>query len=282
MAIRTIKLVIEYDGGAFSGFQRQTQAPLPTVQGALEEALSPLVGENIRIYGAGRTDAGVHALGQVVHFRTRGVMPVEILQRALNSVMAPSLAALQVTDERSDFHARHSALARRYRYVVLNRLAASAILHGRVLHDTRPLDLEAMREACRHLVGTRDFSAFRSGGAAGDNPVRMLSCLAVRRPGQPGGAIVPEGMDFGPRPDQGLDGECLWPASPDELVLMDFEADSFLRAMVRMMVGTLLRVGRGEMQAQEVEAVLASKDSAQGGPSAPAHGLYLVEVHYPK
>jgi len=294
MAARhTIKLTIEYNGESFHGFQRQGRALLPTVQGSLEQILSRLTGAPIRVAGAGRTDAGVHALAQVVHFRCADCrMGLGELQQALNANLAPSLVVVRAEEVPYSFHARHSALSRRYRYVIHNRRFPSPTLLGRCLHEPRPLNLESMRSAARHLLGTRDFSAFRTGGTTGTSSIRHLGEIVIRHADEKGPVLVPDGFPLvratgrdliHPTEPNRVDcpGETIWPAEARDLILMDFEADSFLRGMVRMMVGTLLRVGRNQLAAEDVASILASLDSRLGGPSAPPHGLYLVQVHYP-
>jgi tRNA pseudouridine38-40 synthase len=242
------RLTLEYDGGPFVGWQRQTSGP--SVQAALEAALAKFTGEAPEATAAGRTDAGVHALGQVVHVDlARDWQPQKICD-ALNYHLRPdpvsAIAAAQVPDT---FHARLSAIRRSYLYRILNRRAPPALEAGRVWHVERTLDVEAMHDAAQALVGHHDFTSFRASICQARSPVKTLDRLAVRRVG-------------------------------DE-IHVDASARSFLHHQVRNLVGTIAQVGLGKWSRRDVERALAARDRRAAGPTAPAEGLYLVDVGYP-
>lgn len=245
-AERNVVLIIEYDGTDFSGWQRQSRRP--SVAAEIERAIRTVTRERVDLIGAGRTDAGVHALGQVANFHTDSRIAVERFPGALNAHLPRSIRILSAWDGAPDFHARYSATGRTYRYAVLNRAAPSAILRAHTHHVPAPLDLHAMQKAAIPLLGTHAFTAFRGVGSGERTTVCALRRADVARGG--------------------------------EMVLFTFEADRFLRHMVRLIVGTLLRVGQGKLQPEEVAKILAGEDNQKGGPRAPARGLFLVCVAY--
>ena len=240
------KLTIEYDGAPFVGWQRQANGL--SVQEALEVAAERLCGAPTRVGGAGRTDAGVHATGQVAHVDFARDWPADTVRDGLNAHLRPHpvavVSAAAVADE---FDARFSATARHYCYAILSRRAPAA-LDRAVWHVPRPLSDEAMGEAAQRLVGRHDFTTFRAAQCQAKSPVRTLSELSVRREG--------------------------------ERVLVEASARSFLHNQVRSMVGTLVEVGLGRWTADEVSAALNAKDRARCGPVAPASGLCLTSVDY--
>lgn len=242
-----IAMGVEYDGAPFSGWQRQDHAP--TVQAQLERALSRVADRPVAVVCAGRTDAGVHACGQVVHFDTDAQRATRAWVLGAN-VQLPAAISVRWAQEVDDaFHARFSATARRYRYVILNRWARSAMRHARVAWEHRPLAADRMADAGRLLLGEHDFSAFRAAGCQARTAVREVRELAVRRQG--------------------------------ELVVMEIEANAFLQHMVRNIAGTLMRVGRGEADVDWVAQVLAAGDRRLAGVTAPPDGLYFLGVRYP-
>lgn len=245
-----LRLTLEYDGTDFAGFQLQPNGR--SVQGVLEAALCEVTRETRRVYPAGRTDAGVHARGQVVHVDSETRLAPADLQRALNAVLPRDVAVLALAEAAPDFDARRDALAKTYAYRILNRVEPSPLRARFTLHLRSRLDVAAMAEGAKALLGTHDFSAFR---------------------GAPGG--VPE--DDQPR--RSLDRLELEAAS-DEVALFA-EGRSFLRHMVRNIAGTLIEVGQGRRPAADVAAVLASRERARAGPTAPAHALCLESVRYP-
>jgi len=242
---RSIKAVVEYDGTGYAGFQQQPN--VPTVQGELQRALGEVTQRQTKIVGAGRTDAGVHAAGQVIHFLTGWKRSLEELHRALNAVLAPDVAIKEMTVAPADFHARFSAVSREYRYTILNQQIRSPLEARFAYHHRRQLDTELMGKALEHLVGTHDFAAFGQ-PTQGDKTVRdMVSAVCERR---------------------------------GKHIFVDLTANAFLRHMVRTIVGTLLLVGRGMLSTGDVKAILEARDRSQAGPPAPAHGLCLVRVNY--
>jgi tRNA pseudouridine38-40 synthase len=245
--MRTLKLVLEYDGSNYCGWQVQEDEP--TIQGVLEQALAKIVGERVRVHGAGRTDAKVHALGQVVSVRLASGLPPEVLQRALNSLLPRDVVVHQAEDAPEDFHARYSALGKTYVYRILNRPVRSPLRLRYVWHVPRPLDVEAMTEAAASLLGSHDFSSFRASGSEVRTSERTIMALTLDREG-------------------------------DEIVLHS-TANGFLRHMVRTIVGTLVEVGHGQRTPPEVKRILAARDRHLAGMTAPPQGLYLVQVLYP-
>lgn len=241
------RLTLEYDGGPFVGWQRQTSGP--SVQAALEAALAKFAGEAPEVVAAGRTDAGVHALGQVVHFDLARVWDPRRICDALNYHLRPDpVVALAAAETQDDFHARLSAVKRSYLYRILNRRAPPALDAGRVWPVEKALDAEAMHDAAQLLVGHHDFTSFRASICQARSPVKTLDLLAVRRAG--------------------------------EEIHVDAVARSFLHHQVRNIVGTLVQVGLGRWTRHDVAAALAARDRRAAGPTAPPDGLYLVAVAY--
>ncbi len=241
------KLTVEYDGRGFVGWQRQDNGL--SVQQAIEEAVLAFCGEAARLHGAGRTDAGVHALGQVAHVDLEREAKPGALRDAVNFHLKPhAVAVLRAERVGADFHAQLSAKERAYLYRILNRRAPPTLERGRVWHVGTPLDHEAMGRAARVLVGRHDFTTFRASNCQAKSPVKALAALDVARDG-------------------------------DE-VRITARAPSFLHHQVRNMVGTLERVGEGKWTEADVAAALEARERAKGGPPAPAEGLYLVGVTY--
>jgi tRNA pseudouridine38-40 synthase len=245
--MRTLKLVLEYDGSNYCGWQAQSDAP--TIQGVLEQALAKILGERVRVSGAGRTDAQVHALGQVASFRTASHLPAEALQRALNSLLPRDVAIREAHDAPADFHARFSALGKVYAYRILNRPVRSPLRLRYVWYVPQPVDLPTMAAAATCLQGTHDFASFQAAGSGVKTTARTLTELTVTR--------------------------------DDEEVVVRVTANGFLRHMVRNIVGTLVEVGRGARPPTDVKRILEACDRRLAGVTAPPQGLYLVEVLYP-
>ena len=242
----TFKLVLEYDGTQYAGWQRQLNAP--TIQAAVEEALAAIAQTRLTIIGAGRTDAGVHAFGQVASFRTdRGLSQREWL-RALNAHLPADISALSVKAVPDHFHARYSANGKLYEYHLMNRSERAPLLRERAWMLYKPLDFAAMTEAAAYLTGSHDFSSFETAPTDNENPQCRLQQADLRRQG--------------------------------DLIIFSFYADRFLKQMVRSMVGTLVEVGQGKRTAADMRTVLAARARAAAGRTAPAHGLYLVRVDY--
>ena len=243
------RLVLEYDGGPYCGFQ--SQAGQPSVQAAVERALLAFSGETVRVSAAGRTDAGVHATGQVVHVDLAKDWPAAVVMNAVNAHLAGApiaVLAAEVADE--DFHARFSARGRRYLYRILNRPGPPALEAGHVWHVRTPLDVDAMDAAARLLEGRHDFTTFRDAACQAKSPVKTLDEARVTR-------------------------------DADE-VRLGFVARSFLHRQVRSMAGSLVQVGLGRWSVDNLGAALNAKDRAACGPVAPATGLCLTGVDYPE
>jgi tRNA pseudouridine38-40 synthase len=241
------KLTIEYDGAPFVGWQRQDNGP--SIQAAIERAVLAMSGERVSVQGAGRTDAGVHALGQVAHFDLASEKPAETVRSALNFHLKPDpIAVVEAEIVPANFNARFSATGRRYRYLILNRRAPPAIDRGRVWHVPVPLDTVAMADAASVLQGHHDFNSFRSTSCQSPTSIKTLDLFDVTRLG-------------------------------DE-IRIDVGSRSFLHNQVRILVGTLALVGRGQWTRHDVEDALAARDRTRAGPTAPPHGLCLMEVRY--
>jgi tRNA pseudouridine38-40 synthase len=245
--MRNIKLLIEYDGTNYRGWQVQPDGP--TIQGMLEEKLSRLTSERIHVIGSGRTDSGVHALGQVAHFRTQSQMDTRTIQRALNSLLPPDIVIREVEEVDEGFHARKQSKSKVYEYRILNRNLRSVFHRGYVWHIPQKLNLAEMKKATQSLIGEHDFSAFRTVGS----PTRTTVRRVIR-------------------------GE--WKRGRDDLIRFEIEANGFLKQMVRSIIGTLVEIGKGRMKATDFRKILNSKDRKEAGPTAPAQGLFLKEVKY--
>lgn len=240
------RLDLTYDGTGYSGFQIQYNAP--TVQGVLEEALERLYRQRIRITGAGRTDAGVHARGQVVNYQGPPRVPPDRLPAALNSLLPGDVVVTAAGEVPADFHARYSASGKLYSYTLDRAAYPQVLLRLYSWHCPGPLDVEAMREAARILQGTHDFKAFRAEGSSVLNTVRTLRRLEL--------------------------------VKEDYILRLLFEADGFLYRMVRLITGSLVRVGQGRLQPSDIAGALAGVNPRAAGPTAPARGLCLEKVYY--
>jgi len=242
-----IAAIVEYDGSNFSGWQWQDCAP--SVQEAVEKALSQVADVPIRVTTAGRTDAGVHASAQVIHFDTEVQRSDYAWLRGANSNLPDSVALLWVSEVIPEFHARFAATGREYHYVILNRSVRPTYLTKRVTHEYRPLDAERMQAAAPLLVGTHDFSSFRAMQCQAKSPVRTLRELTVTQHG--------------------------------EFIVIKAAANAFLHHMVRNLAGVLMDIGAGEQEPEWARAVLDARDRTVGGITAPPDGLYLTAVDYP-
>ncbi len=242
----TFKLIVEYDGSGYHGWQRQPDRP--TIQAALEAAILRLTAVETTVVGAGRTDAGVHALGQVAHFASDADFTPAVWTRGLNALLPTDIAVQKAARVRETFHARHGATGKIYRYAIYNHPVRAPLSRRYAWHVFQPLDLGAMRKAARALAGRRDFRSFCAADHEGDNfTVDLKSVVVTKNDAQ------------------------LW---------LTFRADRFLKYMVRNLVGFLVEVGRGRRAPDEVAAVLAAQDRRRAGPTAPPHGLTLVRVFY--
>ncbi len=241
-----IALGVEYDGSSYNGWQ--SQPDVPNVQDALQSALSGISGENIAVLAAGRTDTGVHALEQVVHFDTSIDRPLSAWVRGTNALLPKDIAVLWAHPVPEEFHARFSAQARSYQYVLVNRPSRSAVHHGKVGWFHAPLDVDKMREAAQYLLGKHDFNAFRAAECQAKTPVKTLARLDIRQSG--------------------------------DTILFDLTADAFLHHMVRNVVGCLVYVGKGKYPPTWLKEVLESRNRTLAAPTFAPDGLYLKHIHY--
>lgn len=244
--MRRLKLLLEYTGTRYHGWQVQPHAV--TVQGTLEACLARLTNGPVRLHAAGRTDAGVHALGQVAHFDTASVLALPALLRGANSLLPDDIVVRAVTEAPLTFHARYSARRKLYAYTVHHHPIPSALWAPYVWYVPQPLDLTAMRTAARVLVGQHDFSAFRAASCTARTSIRHLYAVRLVRRA--------------------------------ERLVFFLRADGFLQHMARNIVGTLIAIGRGRLAAHAMPAILAGRRRQDAGPTAPAHGLMLVRVQY--
>jgi len=242
----TVKLILEYDGTAYAGWQRQPGQP--TIQEALETAIKQLTQLDVSVLGAGRTDAGVHALGQVVSFRIEKNWSPDEWTKGMNARLAKDIAVRMAAIMPDDFHARHAARGKLYQYRILNRPVRPAIERRYVWHVPKLLEHEVMRQAASSLVGFHDFTSFEGTLTDNEDPFCNLQQLSLRREG--------------------------------DHVIVEAYADRFLKHMVRAIVGTLVEVGHGKRPANEMVVILDAKNRTRAGRTAPAHGLFLMRVDY--
>jgi tRNA pseudouridine38-40 synthase len=272
--VRHIRLVVEYDGTALCGWQRQANGP--TVQGHLEAALGELLAHEVAVAGASRTDAGVHASGQVASFRTERPIPLHGIRRGLNSLLPPAIAIADAAEVPDDFHPRFSATGKHYRYLVLTRSERSPRWRDRAWHRPGALDLAAMRQAAVALIGEHDFAAFRAAGCTAKRTVRRIEDIAITAAEDLEDPRDPRDATRG-----GVNGPDL-PVHPGRAspLSIDVRGNAFLRNMVRIVVGTLVEVGAGRRPVEQVAEILASRDRTRAGITAPPQGLELVSVRY--
>lgn len=245
--MRNIRIIVEYDGTGLAGWQRQKD--VPTIQSLLEEALARLTGSQVALIGAGRTDAGVHARGQAANFKTESGRSLTEIQRGANALLPAQIVIREVMEVPLDFHARYDALGKIYDYFLDQGPVRSALNRHFAWRRGPGLDLEAMARAMKSLIGRHDFASFQSTGTKVRTSVRRMKSAGL------------ETLD-------------------DDLCRLTFEADGFLRHMVRALVGTLDLVGRGRLSPEEFEQILRARDRSQAGPTAPAAGLFLRQVIY--
>jgi len=248
--VRTFKLTLSYDGTAYAGWQ--VQANDRTIQGELERALRTILRTSVRAVASGRTDAGVHALAQVVSFACDTRLDTATLGKALNANLPRDIVVLDIREAPPGFHAIRDAVRKRYRYVIQDGPTRDVFLRAYAWQIPQRLDVVAMQTAAQSLLGTHDFSSFETSGSARVTSVRTISDLPVRR----------------------CDGKTM------DRIVLEVEADGFLYNMVRNIVGTLAAVGRGKQPPSWVAEVLTAKDRKRAGITAPPQGLFLVQVHY--
>lgn len=244
--MRTIKLTIEYDGTNYAGWQVQPNGL--AIQQVLEEALAKILGAPTRLYSSGRTDAGVHAEGMAAMFRTEREMPLTAFSDGLNALLPPDIAVKAAAEAAPDFNPRHDALGKHYRYTIFNGRRRSPLLRLYAWHLRGKLDLAAMAAAATGFVGEHDFAAFRTTGCAAKTTVRRIDAVEI--------------------------------SMESELIRIDVKGSGFLRNMVRIMVGTLVEVGRGKRPTDSIARILAGDGCTPAGATAPARGLCLIEVYY--
>lgn len=247
--MRNLKFTVAYDGSDYHGFQKQPKQPqVATIEGKLEQAMEELVGKKVEIIGASRTDARVHAKGQVFNCQLKTPIPTANFGVALNGLLPADIVIVEVTEASSQFHARYSNQGKRYYYQIYQAKLPSPFLRNYAYHITDPLDLTAMRQAAEHLIGEHDFTSFRAAGCNAYSPWRTLYNIDI--------------------------------TVQNKLVVIDVAGDGFLYKMMRAIVGTLVQVGRGRLAASQLEEIIQAKDRSQAGPSAPGHGLFLAEIYY--
>lgn len=255
--MRNLKIILAYDGTDFCGWQVQPDAQ--SIQGALSHAIGRITNENVLPQGSGRTDAGVHALAQVATFATKSSIPVDNLVKALNDVLPASIRTLEVTEKPPDFHARKSAQAKTYRYRIYRAAICSPFLTRYVWHYPYPLNTEAMARAAAFVIGEHDFTSFA--------------------------AVDPEGSNLGLSKGDRFESnvrkvfDSAWTQEDDELIYT-VRGSGFLHHMVRNLVGTFLRVGKGTLQPEDITRILQARSRSAAGATAPASGLFLVSVEY--
>jgi tRNA pseudouridine38-40 synthase len=245
--VKNFKITIEYDGSRYCGWQRQNNDP--TIQEAIEQALKKMTGRNISLIGSGRTDAGVHAWGQVANFKCETTLKAEDFLGGLNSLTPEDIVIAACEEVNDEFHARFSAKSKRYIYRILNRSNPAAVYRQYAWHIRKDLNLEAMRAAISHLIGSHDFKAFEGAGSPRAHTVRNVFKASLTQ-------------------------------EDDGYAVFEIEADGFLRFMVRNIVGTLVEVGLGKITPDDFKLILDSKDRSRAGTTAPAHGLFLKRANY--
>lgn len=244
--MRNVRLLLEYEGTNYHGWQFQPNAR--TIQGEIQDALKKLTQVEHKVIGSSRTDAGVHASAQVANFKTESKLSLKEFQRGLNALLPEDIVVLECKSVDPTFHARRHALRRKYRYTILNRPYPSALMRNLSYFFPDVLQFESMEKAIKYLLGTHDFSSFRKSGSDRLSPVCTVLNVGLKR--------------------------------EDDLITFEIEADSFLRGMVRAIIGTLLKIGTGSLEVEDIKRIIGARDRSAAGPSVPAHGLCLVEVKY--
>ena len=243
---RNIKLTIEYDGKKFGGWQKQ-----PTklnIQGEIEQAIKAITGEDIELNASGRTDSGVHSLGQVANFKTNSNIEIEKFAIAINSKLKKSIVIKKAEEVGKDFHARYNCKGKKYRYIINNSYQGTAIYRDLECHIPQKLDVQKMKEAIKHFEGEHDFKAFKASGTSSKNSVRNIYKTEIKQEG--------------------------------ERIIIELTGNGFMYNMVRIIAGTIVDVGMGKIKPGDIPEILKSKDRNKAGKTLPPHGLYLVEVYY--
>lgn len=243
--MRNLKLTIQYDGTKYCGWQKQPNSS--GIQGTIEYAIYEITKEKVNIIGSGRTDAGVHALGQVANFKTNSSIPVARIPDALNAKLPKDVSIIDCQEVSDDFHSRYSATGKIYRYLIYNKPYRSPLYKDISYHVRYELDIEKMRLEAKSLLGTHEFKGFMSSGSSVKDTVRTIHNISIEYSG--------------------------------DLIVLEVEGNGFLYNMVRIIVGTLVDIGRGRID-KPLEEIIASQDRGEAGHTAPAHGLFLKKVHY--
>lgn len=244
--MKNIKLIIEYDGTNYHGWQSQNNSL--AVQDIIASAINKLTGEKVIVNGSSRTDAGVHSYGLAANFLTDSPIPPDRFCYALNTVLPSDVVAVKSEEVSSDFHARFSSKGKKYRYLIYNSEFPSAILRNRAYHVSKALDADKMQEAAEKFIGTHDFTTFMAAGSTVKSPVRTIYSATVTK--------------------------------KDNIICFEVEGSGFLYNMVRIMAGTLVEVGYGKIKVEQINDIILSKNRKLAGKTAPPHGLYLLEVYY--
>lgn len=281
---RRVLLELCYDGSTYSGWQIQRGQPnVKTIQGELQKAITRVTGEeSVEIVGSGRTDAGVHALYQTVAFTTSSALPLATISRALNAYLPPDIRIWRTSYVDLDFHPIHEVLRKRYRYLLSDFRPSFPFFRKNVWNVLRPLDVERMDSASKFLLGSHDMSSFQTQGSPRKSTVRSVYDVSIKRMNLSNAFLFPKAKSI----DGSLESQ---PASssilPPDLIVFEIEANGFLYNMVRAIVGTLYLFGerhRGFEDVEHMKEIIDSCDRSLAGPTAPAHGLYMVDVVYPK
>jgi tRNA pseudouridine38-40 synthase len=271
LSFRNIKIILEYDGTHFCGWQIQKKGI--SIQGLLQETLKRITGEKLHVIASGRTDAGVHAFAQVAHFKTSSHLSLEKLKSALNALLPPTVVVKKIEETSPDFHAQLDATRKLYAYLILNDSTPSAFIHRYSWQIARPLDWDAIHRALELFVGRHDFKSFQSAGTPVKSTVREIYWVGIQRLSE-----TPLSLHSlvlrSPSPSTGEG----W--GEGGLYALLLEANGFLKQMVRNIVGTVVQVGQGRLKVSDVKKILEIKDRRKAGPTAPAKGLFLVKVEY--
>ncbi|MBI5213902.1 MAG: tRNA pseudouridine(38-40) synthase TruA [Nitrospirae bacterium] len=272
--MRNIKLTVQYDGTNYNGWQIQPsgisdlkfeigdckrQKSIITIQGTIQDTIKKITGEDVKLIGAGRTDAGVHALAQVASFKTLSELPLNVLLRALNANLPNEIRVINTSDAAPDFHPRYGAKSKIYFYLISNSHIVSPFLYRYAWRIPHKLHFDAIAEALRFFKGRHDFSSFRGSGCGAKNPVRTVIDASIEHL---------NAIDF------------MTACLEGDFIKIRIEADAFLRHMVRNIVGTVIEAGRGKIDPSDIEKIMLSKDRKNAGPTAPAQGLFLEKVIY--
>lgn len=244
--MRNIKLIIEYDGKGFNGWQKQPNKL--NIQGEIEKAIEEITGEKVDLIASGRTDAGVHSLGQTANFKTETQIPIEKIPKAINSKLKKSIIIKSAEEVDERFHSRYSVKSKTYRYIINNSEEGTAIYRALEYHISNKLDYKKMNEAIKYFKGEHDFKAFKASGTSSKSSIRTIIDGEVRKEG--------------------------------ERVIIEITGTGFLYNMVRIISGTLLEVGLGKIEPEDITKIINSQDRKQAGKTLPAHGLYLLKVEY--